>query len=74
MKPNPPYMATVVIAVVLMVLGLSLDGGLFSIAALNDVLGNLLSTVGIAADQGFGRLLIIVSPTLLIAGSLVRGL
>ncbi|HEX4984237.1 MAG TPA: hypothetical protein VFV63_21220 [Ilumatobacteraceae bacterium] len=74
MKPNPPYMATVVIAVVLMLIGLSLDGTLFAIAALNDVVANVLSTVGIAVGQGFARLLIVASPTLLIVGSLVRGL
>lgn len=67
-------MATVVIAIVLMVLGLSLDGSLFAIAPLNDVIASLLNTVGIAVGEGFGHLLMIVAPTLLIVGSLVRGL
>ena len=74
MKPNPPYLATVVIAVLLMVIGLSLEGSLFSIAPLNQVLGDALSAVGIRASHEFARILIIASPTLLIIGSLVRGI
>jgi hypothetical protein len=74
MKPNPPYMATVVIAVLLMVIGLSLEGSLFSIAPLNQVLGDLFAVVGIRASQELARILIIASPTLLIIGSLVKGI
>ncbi len=74
MKPNPPYLATVVIAVLLMVIGLSLEGSLFSIATLNQVLGDALAVVGVKASQEFARILIIASPTLLIIGSLVRGI
>lgn len=74
MKPNPPYMATVVIAIVLMVIGLSLEGSLFSIAPLNQILGDVLAVVGIKASQELGRILIIASPTLLIIGSLVKGI
>lgn len=74
MKPNPPYMATVVIAVILMVIGLSLEGSLFSIAPLNQVLGDLLAVVGVRGTQELAHILIIASPTLLIIGSLVRGI
>jgi hypothetical protein len=73
-KPSPPYLATVVIAVLLMVIGLSLEGSLFSIAPLNQVLGDALAVVGVRAGQEFGRILIIAAPTLLILGSLVRGI
>jgi hypothetical protein len=74
MKPNPPYLATIVIAVVLMVIGLSLEGSLFSIGPLNQVLGDVLAVIGVKAGQELGRILIIVAPTLLIIGSLVRGI
>ena len=74
MKPNPPYLATVLIAVVLMVIGLSLEGSLFSIAAINQVVGDALAVVGVRAGQEFARILIVASPTLMILGSLVRGL
>jgi len=73
-NPNPPYLATIVIAVLLMVVGLSLEGSLFSIAALNQVLGDALAVVGVKATQELARILIIASPTLLIIGSLVRGM
>jgi hypothetical protein len=73
-KPNPPYLATVVIAVILMVIGLSLEGSLFSIAALNQVVGDLLAVIGVNATEALGRILIIVAPVLLIVGSLTRGM
>jgi hypothetical protein len=73
-KPNPPYMATIVIAILLMVIGLSLEGSLFSIAPLNQVLGDVLAVIGIKASQELARILIIASPTLLIIGSLVKGI
>lgn len=73
-KPNPPYLATIVIAVVLMVIGLSLEGSLFSVASLNQVVGSVLGTVGIKASEELARLMIVASPTLLIIGSLVPGI
>jgi hypothetical protein len=73
-RPNPPYLATVVIAVVLMVVGLSLEGSIFSIAALNQALGDVLGVIGVKASHELARILIIASPALLIIGSLVRGL
>jgi hypothetical protein len=73
-KPNPPYLATIVIAVVLMVIGLSLEGSLISIAALNQAVGEALAAVGIKASHELARGMIIASPTLLIVGSLVPGI
>jgi hypothetical protein len=73
-KPNPPYLATIVIAVLLMVIGLSLEGSLISIATLNQAVGDVLATVGIKASQELARLMIVASPTLLIIGSLVPGI
>ena len=74
MKPNPPYLATIVIAVVLMVIGLSLEGSLISIATLNQAVGDVLATVGVKAGEELARLMIVASPTLLIIGSLVPGI
>jgi hypothetical protein len=73
-NPNPPYLATIVIAVLLMFVGLSLEGSLFSIASLNQVLGDALALVGVKATHELARILIIASPTLLIIGSLARGI
>lgn len=74
MAPNPPYLATVVVAVVLMLVGLSLEGTLFSVAALNQVVDQVLAVIGMDANQEIGRVLIVAAPTLLIVGSLFRGI
>ena len=74
MTTNPPYLATVVVAIVLMVVGLSLEGSLFSIAALNQVVDQVLAVIGMDANREIGRVLIVASPTLLIVGSLFRGI
>ena len=74
MRPNPPYFATVVIAIVVMLIGLSLEGSLFSIGALNQVVADGLAVVGIKTTQDLAHILIVASPTLLIIGSLVRGI
>ena len=74
MKPNPPYLATIVIAVLLMVIGLSLEGTLISISSLNQAVGDVLAAVGIKAGEELARLMILASPTLLIIGSLVPGI
>jgi hypothetical protein len=73
-KSTPPYIATVVLAILLMVVGLSLEGSLFSIAALNQVVDQVLAVIGMDANQQVGRVLIVAAPTLLILGSLFRGL
>jgi hypothetical protein len=73
-KPNPPYLATIVIAVLLMVIGLSLEGTLISISSLNQAVGDVLAAVGIKAGEELARLMIVASPTLLIIGSLVQGI
>jgi hypothetical protein len=73
-KANPPYLVTVVVAVVLMLVGLSLEGTLFSVDALNQVVDQVLAVIGLDANQEIGRVLIVASPTLLIVGSLFRGI
>jgi hypothetical protein len=73
-KPNPPYLATIVIAVVLMVIGLSLEGSLISIATLNHAVADALAVVGVKASQELARIMIVASPALLIVGSLVPGI
>jgi len=73
-KPNPPYLATIVIAVLLMVIGLSLEGSLISIASLNHAVVDALGAIGIKAGEEFARFMIVASPTLLIIGSLVPGI
>ncbi|HEY7589514.1 MAG TPA: hypothetical protein VH723_00840 [Candidatus Limnocylindrales bacterium] len=74
MRTNPPTYVTIVVAILLMVVGLSLEGSLFSIAALNGVVADALRVIGIAASRDLGEVLIIVANALLILGSLIRGL
>ena len=62
------------IAVLLMVIGLSLEGSLFSIGTLNQMLGDALAVIGVRSTQELAQIMIIASPTLLIIGSLVRGI
>jgi hypothetical protein len=67
-------MATVILAIVLMVVGLSIEGSLFSVPALNQVADQVLGFIGMDATRQVGRVLVVASPTLLIIGSLVRGI
>ena len=69
LRPNPPRMATVVAAVILTVLGLSVSGVLV-IPAVNEFIAE--RRWSITRDHGFVAL--IASPMLLIAGSFLRGL
>jgi hypothetical protein len=73
-RPNAPYLATIVIALLLMIVGLSLEGSLIRIAELNSIVAQLLQPVGIAASREIGRVLVVAAPALLIVGSLVTGL
>jgi hypothetical protein len=74
MTPNPPYFATVIVAVVLMIVGLSLEATLFSVPAVNQIADQVLGLIGLDATRQVGRVLIVASSTLLIIGSLVRGI
>jgi hypothetical protein len=72
--PTPPYLATVVVAILLMFVGLSLEGSLFSVAAINQVADQVLGVIGMDATRDIGHVLLVAAPTLLIVGSLFRGL
>jgi hypothetical protein len=73
-RTNPPTFITIIVAIVLLIVGLSLEGSLFSVTALNGLVADLLRPVGIAANREFAEILIVVAPTLLVLGSLIRGL
>jgi hypothetical protein len=73
-RPNPPYLATIVAAIVLMVVGLSLEGSLFRVGELNSVVAQLLQPLAVAANRELGRILVVAAPALLIVASLVPGI
>ena len=68
MKPNPPRYITVAIAAVLFIIGLA--GTLVPIPAIAD----LLEIVRIDLTRTVAWICLALAPTLLIIGSLVRGL
>jgi hypothetical protein len=68
-------MITVVVAVILLIIGLSLDGSVVSFPQLNQLVGDVLAQVNLGiARETLARLAIVAAPVLLILGSLVRGL
>jgi len=76
MRPNPPRMVTVLIAIALLVIGLSLT--LVPIAPLNEFLAEYfyptLGGYGFPLDRELGYLCLAASPTLLVVGSLFPGI
>jgi hypothetical protein len=68
-RPNPPKMVTLILAVVLIPIGLSVSGTV-TIGFVNDVLKNL--DWDLSVSEGFW--LLFASPALLILGSLLPGL
>ncbi len=75
MRPNPPRMITVLIAIALVVIGLSLT--LVPIAPLNEFIADYVSPTltgyGLPVDQ-LGYICLAASPTLLVIGSLFPGI
>jgi hypothetical protein len=68
-RPNPPKMVTLILAVLLAIVGLSVSGTL-SIGLVDDLLKNL--DWNLSVSEGYW--LLFASPVLLIAGSLLPGL
>jgi hypothetical protein len=73
MQPNPPRVITILVAILLAAVGATyawpIDVVLNVLAPLTDV----ASTLGLTLNQDFGYLLLFLSPSLLVAGSLLPG-
>ena len=74
LKPNPPRLITVVVAIVLGVIGFVFLWPVEPLVPLLDPIGVLLGVVGVTFDRQVAALLLAACPTLLVIGSLVRGL
>jgi hypothetical protein len=74
LRPNPPRLATVVIAVALAAIGLILAWPIDSLIKLAAPVTDLAATYGLALDQQTGFLCLFASPALLVAGSLLPGI
>jgi hypothetical protein len=74
MRPNPPTLVTVALAVVLLVVGLSLT--IIPIGFINEALVTLPQAIGIefALTPQVGWICLLAANLLLIAGSLFRGI
>jgi hypothetical protein len=74
LKPNPPRLVTVVIAVALLVVGLSAT--VFPIDFVNEALAIVQGTIGtdVVVTTEVGWLFMLAGDALLIAGSLLPGI
>jgi len=74
LRPNPPRLITVVVAVVLIVIGLSAT--VFPIDFANELLSIVQQTIGteIAVTTEIGWLFLLAGDALLVAGSLMPGI
>ncbi len=76
LRPNPPRMVTVLTAIALVVIGLSLT--LVPIGPLNEFLAEYvnptLSGYGFTLDRQLGYICLAAGPTLLVIGSLLPGI
>jgi hypothetical protein len=74
LRPNPPRLITVVVAVVLIVVGLSAT--VFPIDFANELLAILQQTIGteIEVTTEIGWLFLLAGDALLVAGSLLPGI
>ena len=74
LRPNPPKLVTVVIAVALIVVGLSVT--IFPLDFVNQALDLVQSTIGtnIEVTEQLGWLFLLAGDALLIAGSLLPGI
>jgi hypothetical protein len=74
LKPNPPRLITVVVALVLGVIGFVFLWPVEPLVPLLDPIGDVLAVVGLTLDHQLASLALAACPTLLVVGSLVRGL
>jgi len=75
LRPNPPRLVTVVLAVALAALGLVLALPIdAALPLVEPILEPLVGTVGLNLDRELGYLCLFLSPSLLVAGSLLPGI
>lgn len=74
LRPNPPRLVTVALAVALAVIGLVLALPIPAGLELLGPVAEIVAPFGIALDRDLGYLCLFVSPGLLVAGSLLPGI
>ena len=74
MQPNPPRVITILIAIVLAVVGATYAWPIDVVLNVLTPLTNGASSLGLTLNQDFGYLLLFLSPSLLVVGSLLPGI
>ena len=74
LKPNPPRLVTVVVAIVLGVIGFVFLWPVAPLVPFLDPIRDVLHAVGLTLDRQLASLALAACPTLLVVGSLVRGI
>jgi len=74
LKPNPPRLITVVIALILGVIGFVFLWPVAPLVPLLDPIRDVLGAVGLTLDRQLASLALFACPTLLVVGSLLRGI
>lgn len=73
-KPNAPRLITVVIALILGVIGFVFLWPVEPLIPLLNPIGDVLAAIGLTLDHQLASLALAACPTLLVVGSLVRGI
>lgn len=71
LRPNPPRMITVIVAVALTVVGAALAWPIDPLVDALRPLAGILTPIGLGLDQQTGFLFLFLSPALLVVGSLL---
>jgi hypothetical protein len=74
LRPNPPRLITVVIALALGIVGFAIAWPVDPLLPLLDPLSGPLASVGLSLDRELGYLCLFACPTLLVVGSLLPGI
>ena len=74
LRPNPPRLITVVVALVLGVIGFVFLWPVEPLLPLLDPVRDVLGAVGLTLDRELAYLMLFACPTLLVVGSLLPGI
>jgi hypothetical protein len=74
LRPNPPRLVTVVIALALGVVGLISAWPIDSLMTLLQPLTDVIASYGLTVDRELGYLALFACPSLLVVGSLLPGI
>ena len=74
MQPNPPRMVTILVAILFAVVGVAYAWPIDVVLNIVAPFTNLVASFGVTLNREFGYLLLFLSPSLLVAGSLLPGI